>query len=245
MGSARLQIIHGDLSKELGSLELRLDQFLLISHAAAVARLRGLLHLLEQLGIAFEDGALFGQEANPKILGFHLREDLASNRLITLLRGFRVLFGNFAFQPQLSGERKVLGETQPDVSEIAVRVSGKGARAADAELLHHDFGVRERGDLRRDFARRVPAVARGLDLRIVAFGLSQQIGELRRLAGRRRLLRLSRIRPREERSDRQNPYRREFHTLSFLCPGLVPALRSMARAGSVANPAHKKTRALS
>lgn len=62
------------------------------------------------------------------------------------------------------------------------------AWAADAHVLQDELRIGPRRNLRRDFLRRLPAMLRRLNLRIVAFGLRNKIGELLRLSWRRRIL---------------------------------------------------------
>src|ERR1700738_2343664 len=103
-----------------------------------------------------------------------------------LLRNIRFAFRNLALQAQLAWIRNVLRDTDADVREGAVRISGERSRAADAHMLQIELWVGERRDLRRHLLCRQPALPRRFDLRIVLFCFREQLGKR---SGRSRLRR--------------------------------------------------------
>src|SRR5712664_115268 len=159
--------MHGDFAKQLRLLQLRLEDVLLCSHARAVAAVGGLFHLLEQLAVLFEDRKCFGEVRELEIRALQLSEDGAAHGLDLLLRNIRVASRNLTPQAQLTRIRNVLRNTETEVSEVAVRVSGERPRAADTQMLQGELRIGQSGDLRWHLFRRLPASPRGFDLWIV------------------------------------------------------------------------------
>src|SRR5260370_36652382 len=71
-----------------------------------------------------------------------------------------VTIGNLTAQAQLAGERQVLRNSQADIGEVAVSVSGKRPRTSDTEVLHRDLRIWQSGYLRGNLCGSHPAVAR-------------------------------------------------------------------------------------
>ena len=174
---ADLKMMHGDFAKQLRFLQLRLEDVLLRSHAGTVAGVGGLFHLLEQLAVLFEDRECFGEIRELEIRALEFGEDGAAHGLDLLLRNIRVAFRNLALQAQLARIRNVLRDAEAKVGKVAVGVAGKGARTANADMLQIELRVGQRGDLRRNLFRRLPALPRRFDLRIVLLRFREQLGE--------------------------------------------------------------------
>ena len=100
-----------------------------------------------------------------------------------LARNGDVPLRQLATQTQLSRIRNVLRDAESDVGKITIRKSGERPRAADRELLHHNFRVRKRRSLRGDLGRTLPAVARCQNLGVMALRFFDQISERSGQAG--------------------------------------------------------------
>ena len=167
-------MVHGDFAQEFGALELGLQQVLLVAHSGAVARVGSFLNLLEQLPVAFEDVQCFREIGELEICRFDLATDGTPNRFVLLLTNVCVSFRNFALQSQFSRIGNILRDAETDVREVAVRISGKRSRTADADMLQRELRIGKRRDLRRHLLRRFPSLPRRLNLRIVFVGFLHQ-----------------------------------------------------------------------
>src|SRR6266849_10361793 len=154
-------MMHGDFSKQLRFLQLRLEDVLLRSHARAVAGVGGLFHLLEQLAVLFEDRECFGEICELEVRALELSEDGAANGFDVLLRNIRVAFRNLTLQAQLAGVWNVLRDAEAEVGKVAVGIAGEGARAANTDMLQVELRVGQRRDLRWNLLGRSPALPRG------------------------------------------------------------------------------------
>ena len=143
--------------------------------AGTVASVGGLLHLLQKLAIAFEDSQRFREIRQLEVNCLNLRQDRPANGLDQLLGPIGFARGDLAAQPQLSGVGDILRKAQPDVREVAVRVSRKRPRAANAELLNLELWIGQCRDLRGNLPGCFPALPRGLDLWIILLCLLQQV----------------------------------------------------------------------
>src|SRR5580692_6383862 len=101
-------MMHSDFAKQLGFLELRLENVLLRSHARAVAGVGSLFHLLEQLAVLFEDRECFREVRELEVRAFDLSEDGTPHGLDPLLRNIRIAFRNLTLQSQLAWVGNVL-----------------------------------------------------------------------------------------------------------------------------------------
>src|SRR2546421_275392 len=84
-------------------------------------------------------------------------------------------------QATLSGIGDLLRDTQTDVGEIAVGVTGEGSRTAYVELLQSELRRRQRGLLRRHMGRRCVSPLGSGYFRIILFGLADQGRQRRRV----------------------------------------------------------------
>src|SRR6267143_2242045 len=139
-----LKMMPGDFAKQLGFLELRLEDVLLRSHAGTVPGVGGLFHLLEQLAVLFEDRECFGEIREVEIRTLELSEDGAAHGFDLLMRNIRVAFRNLALQAQLAWVWNVLRETEAEVGKVAVGIAGEGARAANTDMLQVELRVGQR-----------------------------------------------------------------------------------------------------
>ncbi len=189
MNFPRFEPRHGDFPQQLGLLELRLQNLLLIAHAVSIAGLRRLLDLPQQLAVLCEDGLPFRQIAQLEVSHFEFCHDGSAKGFDFLLSYLDIFLRNFAAQPQFPGVRKVLRNAKADVGEIAIGVARKRPRAAHADVLQNKLRVGQRGHLSGDLLCRIPLVSGRLDLRIISLGLRDQVVEVHGLIGGRRFLR--------------------------------------------------------
>src|SRR6266699_1603204 len=148
-------MMHGDFANQLRFLQLRLKDVLLCSQAGTVAGVGGLFHLLEQLAVLFEDRECFGEVRELEIRALQLSEDGAAHGLDLLLRNIRFASRNLTLQSQLAWVRNVLRDPEAEIGKVAVGVAGKGAWAADADMLQIELRVGQRRDLRRNLFGRL------------------------------------------------------------------------------------------
>src|SRR5882762_4062713 len=170
-------MMHGDFSKQLGFLQLRLENVLLRSHARAVAGVSGLFHLPEQLAVFFEDSECFGEIRELEICTLDFSEDGAANGLDLLLRNICVAFRNLTLQTQLTRVRKVLRNAEAEIGKVAVGVTREWARTANADVLQIELRVGQRRDLCWNLLRRLPSLPRRFNLRIVLLRFREQLRE--------------------------------------------------------------------
>src|SRR6266849_4220188 len=170
-------MMHGDFAKQLRFLELCLEDVLLRSHAGTVPGVGGLFHLLEQLAVLFEDRECFGEIRELEVRALELSEDGTAHGFDLLLQNIRVAFRNLTLQAQLARVRNILRDPEAEVGKVAVGVAGEGTRAADADMLQTELRVWQRGNLRRHLFRRLPALPRRFNLRIVLLRFREQLGE--------------------------------------------------------------------
>src|ERR1700730_3875007 len=172
-----LKMMHGDFAKQLGFLELRLEDVLLCSHAGTVPGVGGLFNLLEQLAVLFEDRECFGEIRELEIVALDISEDGAAHGFDLLLRNVGFTFCNLTLQAQLPWVGNVLRNTEAKVGKVTVGVAGEGAGGANIALLQIELRVGQRRDLRRHLFRRLPALPRRFNLRIVLLRFLEQLGE--------------------------------------------------------------------
>src|SRR5437867_13451755 len=146
--------MHGDFANQLRLLQLRLEDGLLRSHARAVAGVGGLFHLLEQLAVLFEDRECFGKIRELEIDALELSEDGTAHGFDLLPRNIRVAFRNFTLQAQLAWVWNVLRDAEAEVGKVAVGVAGKGAWAADTDVLQIELRVGNRKSTRLNSSHR-------------------------------------------------------------------------------------------
>src|SRR5713101_7369858 len=170
-------MMHGDFAKQLRFLELRLEDVLLRSQAGTVPGVGGLFHLLEQLAVLFEDRECFREIRELEIRALELGEDGAAHGLDLLLRNIPVAFRDLTLQAQLAGVWNVLRDAEAKIGEVAVGVAGKGAWAADTDMLQIELWVGQRRDLGRNLFGRLPALPRRFNPRIVLLRFREQLGE--------------------------------------------------------------------
>jgi hypothetical protein len=84
-----------------------------------------------------------------------------------MLHDVSFTFGDLPSEAQFPWVGKILGDTQTDIGEFAVRVSGKGPRASDAEVLHRELRIGPGRNLRWNLLGRLPSLPRSLNLWIV------------------------------------------------------------------------------
>ncbi len=145
--NADLLLVCGRVAQNFRLLQLRLEHILLITLSDPVTRFGDFRDLFKQFSVMRQDLQFLPLVSEHEIRGLHLFNHRPPNRLIMLARNGDVPFCHLAAQAQLSRIRKVLRDSESDVSEIAIRISGERTRAADRELLHHDFRVRKRRNL--------------------------------------------------------------------------------------------------
>src|SRR5215472_8977889 len=140
-------MVHGYFTEQFGSLKLGLEQVFLIAHSRAITGVRCLLDLLEYLSVALQNSESLGEVGKPKIGRFDSRKNGTANGFVFLLRNVSLSLRNFALKPKFAGIRKVLRNSQTDVSEVAVRIPRKWTRASDIDLLQIELRVGKRRDL--------------------------------------------------------------------------------------------------
>src|SRR5713226_4018106 len=165
-------MMHGDFANQLRFLQLRLKDVLLCSQAGTVAGVGGLFHLLEQLAVLFKDGECFGKIRELEIDALELSEDGTAHGFGLLPRNIRFAFRNFALKAQLAWVWNVLRDAEAEIGKVTVGVAGEGARAAHAEMLQIKLRVGQRRDLCWNLFRRLPALSRRFNLRIVLLRFS-------------------------------------------------------------------------
>src|SRR5882724_3049828 len=170
-------MVHRDFAKQFRLLQLGLQQVLLRAHSGAIAGVRRLPNLLEQVTVLFEDRQCFGQVGQLEIRRLEICEDSAAHRLDLLLRNIRFSLRNLTLQAQLARIGNILRNSQADIRKIAVRVAGEGARATYAQMLQSELRVGQCRDLRRSLLVRLPTLSRRFDLRIVLLRFREQFGE--------------------------------------------------------------------
>jgi hypothetical protein len=158
-------------------LELRLEDVLLRSLAGTVAGVGRLFHLLEQLAVLFEDRECSGEIGELEIRALELSEDGAAHGLDLLLRNIGVAFRNLTLQSQLASVWNVLRDPEAEIGKVAVGVAGKGAWAADTDMLQIELWVGQRRNLCWNLLRRLPSLPRRFDLRIVLLRFREQLRE--------------------------------------------------------------------
>ncbi len=133
--------------------------------------------MLEQLAVLFEDRECFGEVHELEIRALQLSQDGAAHGLDMLLRNIRVASRNLTLQAQLAWVWNVLRDPEAEIGKVAVGVAGKGAWAADADMLQIELRVGQRRDLRRNLFGRLPALPRRFNPRIVLLRFREQLGE--------------------------------------------------------------------
>src|SRR6266702_6736781 len=83
-----------------------------------------------------------------EIVGFHGIRDPSFCHFNLCLLCVCIAFGDLSSQPQLPWVGKFLRRSDADVGEVAVCVSGKRLRTANAKLLVSEFWIRKCGHLR-------------------------------------------------------------------------------------------------
>ena len=85
--------------------------------------------------------------------------------------------GNFRPQFSFAGIRNLLRDTKAEIGEVAVRISGKGARTADRYVLQHHLRIRQCGGAFGRMTGGFPGMTGGQNLRILLSSFFHQAGQ--------------------------------------------------------------------